>query len=61
MRPKEKRKPRQRLSTSCNDDYDCLRGMYCAIDVQKCMEERNQKFGEECERNGGNFHKILQK
>ena len=40
------------------DEFDCYRGQYCATPENVCMDELNLEFGDECERDGGNFHKI---
>ena len=52
---------RKRLQLKCENDLDCYLGQYCATDKSLCFDEGHQKFGEECTRNGGNFHKILNK
>ena len=53
------RRQKKRPLTSCKDDLDCFRGHYCAIDVEQCIKEQHLKFGDECDRTGGNFPKIL--
>ena len=56
-KPKRRRR-REKEQMDCEDEFDCFRGQYCATPENVCMEELNLEFGDECERNGGNFHKI---
>jgi hypothetical protein len=58
-KPKTRKSSRKRRQLKCHDEFDCYRGQYCATDKSLCFDEGHQKFGEECTRNGGNFHKIL--
>ena len=55
----ENKRRRKRPQLDCDDENDCYRGQYCAADVNLCMYQGCQEFDDECERNGGNFHKIL--
>ena len=55
---KNKRR-REGPQLDCDVDFDCYHGQYCATDENLCMDKGCQEFDDECERNGGNFHKIL--
>ena len=59
--PTRTKRRRQKKQLRCDDEFDCLRGQYCATDKSLCFDEGHQQFGEECTRSGGNFHKILHK
>merc|ERR1712037_431684 len=37
---------------NCKNDFDCLRGQFCATDKLLCVDNGQQKFGEHCIRNG---------
>ena len=54
----KKSKRRNRPPLDCEDEFDCYRGQYCATPENVCMEELNLEFGDKCDRNEGNFHKI---
>ena len=53
-----RRRRREKQQLDCEDEFDCYRGQYCATPENVCMEELNLEFGDECDRNEGNFHRI---
>ena len=44
-----------RMELDCESDNDCRRNEFCAVDIGKCLKQKNLEFKERCTRNGGNF------
>ena len=47
-----------RMELDCESDNDCRRNEFCAVDIGKCLKQKNLEFKERCTRNGGNFDII---
>ena len=53
--PTRKKFKNFRMELDCESDNDCRRNEFCAVDIGKCLKQKNLEFKERCTRNGGNF------